>query len=338
MKAGNISQTVWKRSIRKQLNHVRDEVLFPPSMEEACSMLRIPEGHVLVSSSAQSFGNAQETGIYAAAKALNEIAARGASPLGVSVQAVLPLSVTEEQLKKMLGSIEEVCVEAGAPVTCFKAENNPAVNQVFITAAAQGAVKEDEVIRAADSKAGEAIILCGYVGLEGMLRVLEECGEELGQRFVPAFIRQMKELKPRLLGIEAVKAARCGGVSAIHQIGSGGIFAALWELAEASGIGMEVELSRMSIRQETVEVCEYYNLNPYQMTSTGSFLMTAKDGDKLVNALEGVGARAVKLGVATDKKARVITSGEEQRYLDRPAQDELMLWWERSLSRKKDVL
>ena len=87
----------------------------------------------------------------------------------------------------------------------------------------------------------------------------------------------------------------------------------------------------MSIRQETVEVCEYYHLNPYQMTSTGSFLMTAADGDALVKELEGVGARAVKLGVATDGKARVITSGEEQRYLDRPAPDELMLWWERAL-------
>ena len=87
-------------------------------------------------------------------------------------------------------------------------------------------------------------------------------------------------------------------------------------------------MSAMSVKQETIDLCEYYNLNPYQMTSAGCILMTADDGDMLVRALEGVGARASKLGVATDKKARVIASGEEQRYLDRPAPDELMCWWE----------
>lgn len=329
MKVGNISQTVWKRSIRKQLNHVRDEAIFTPSMEETCSALRIPEGCVAVTCSAQAFGSAEEVGIYAASKALNEAAARGAEPIGVSIQAVLPLSVTEAEFKAMTGCIQAVCTEAGVELTCLKAESNPMVNQAFFTASAIGSAREEALMRAADAKPGEDIVLCGYIGLEGMLRILAEREEELGERFVPAFIRQMKALKKELLGLDAIRAARRAGVSAVHQIGSGGIFAALWELAEASGIGMETELSRMSIRQETVELCEYYNLNPYQMTSTGSFLMTAKNGDTLVKALEEVGARAVKLGVATDGKARVITSGEEQRYLERPAPDELMLWWAR---------
>ncbi|MBU3875917.1 hydrogenase expression/formation protein HypE [Faecalicatena sp. AGMB00832] len=331
MKAGNISQTVWKRSVRKQLKHVREEVLFPPSMEEACSAIRVPEGQVAVYAGAQSFGNVEEAGIYAAARALNEVASWGADPVGLSVQAVLPLSATEAQVKAMTGCMESVCSEAGVQLTCLKVESNPAVNQAFFTAEAVGSAKEENLTRAADAAPGEDIILCGYIGLEGMLRILAEREEELGQRFVPAFIRQMKGLRHQLLGIPAIRAAKCAGASAVHQIGSGGILAALWELAEASGIGLEVALSRMSIRQETVEVCEYYHLNPYQMTSTGSFLMTAADGDALVKELEGVGARAVKLGVATDGKARVITSGEEQRYLDRPAPDELMLWWERAL-------
>lgn len=335
MKAGNISQTIWKRSIRKQLNHVRDEALFTPSMEETCSALRIPEGSMAVSANAQVFGDTEEVGIYAVAKAINEIASRGAEPIGVSIQAALPLAVSEEQLKAMAACMESICETADVQLTCFKAESSPAVNQVWITATAMGSVKEEDIKRTSDASPGEDIVLCGYVGLEGTLCILSERKDALSQRFVPAFIRQTENLKNQLLGLEAIRAARRAGVSAIHQIGSGGIFAALWELAEASGIGMETALSKMSIRQETVEICEYYNLNPYQMTSTGSFLMTSKDGDALVKELNGVGARAIKLGVATDGKARVITSGEEQRYLDRPAPDELMLWWERALIRTK---
>ena len=53
----------------------------------------------------------------------------------------------------------------------------------------------------------------------------------------------------------------------MQQIGSGGILAALWDLTEASGTGMKVDMAEFSIRQETVELCEFYRLNPYLLTS-----------------------------------------------------------------------
>lgn len=334
MKVGNISQTVWKRSILKQLNSIRDEVLFAPSMEEPCTALRTADGYAAIYAGAAVSGNAREIGIYAAAKAMNDIAARGAEPVSVSVQVILPPSASEAYLKSMIGCMETICKEAGVQLASVKAEVNPAVRQTVITATAAGMAKEDKIMRAEHAAPGQDIVLCGYAGLEGMLRILAEREDELGKRFVPVFIKQMKALKTKILAIDAIRAAQAAGVRAIHQIGSGGIFAALWELAEASGIGMEIELSKILVRQETVEVCEYYNLNPYQMTSTGSFLMTTENGDALVKALEGVGARASKLGVATDGNARVIASGEEQRYLDRPAPDELMRWWEQQYINK----
>ena len=82
----------------------------------------------------------------------------------------------------------------------------------------------------------------------------------------------------------------------------------------------------IALRQETVEICEYFRLNPYQMTSSGSFLLAADHAEEVIAVLEGAGARAGRLGVARAQNARVITSGEEVRYLDRPAPDELMRW------------
>ena len=48
------------------------------------------------------------------------------------------------------------------------------------------------------------------------------------------------------------------GVSAMHDVTEGGIFGALWEMAEASGVGLEIDLKKIPIRQETVEVCEFF--------------------------------------------------------------------------------
>ena len=180
---------------------------------------------------------------------------------------------------------------------------------------------------------GQEILLCGCTGLEGTLRILDEAEDELRSRFVPSFLAGAKAagselvLPQTLAGALALRSP--GGerlVTAAHQIGSGGILAALWDLAEAAQIGLEVDLSLMTLRQETVEICEFFQLNPYQMTSAGSFLLAADHAEEVIAVLEGAGARAGRLGVAKAQNARVITSGEEVRYLDRPAPDELMRW------------
>lgn len=316
MKTGNISQTVWKRSILTQLHNVQDEVLFSPSMKE-------------VYTDAVVFGKARDVGSFAVARVLNDLAIRGVSSVRVSLQILLTPSVSETGLKEMIGYMETVCRTAGAQITRVKAEISPCITYPVVFACGAGSVQEENEACASRAVPGQDIVLCGYAGLEGTLRILSERKEELGRRFVPAFLRQMKELQNQMPAADAIAAARHAGAAFMHQVGGGGIFAGLWELAEASGVGLEVDRTKMPVKQEIIEVCEYYGLNPYQMTSAGCVLMTADDGDALVKVLEGVGARAAKLGVATEKNARVIASGEEKRYLDRPAPDELMLWWER---------
>ena len=125
-------------------------------------------------------------------------------------------------------------------------------------------------------------------------------------------------------------------ITAVFQAGSGGILAALWEMAETLHTGFETDMSSISIRQETVEICEFYRLNPYQMASSGSFLIVTEDAGRVIEILEKAGARAVRLGVIKAQNARVITSGEEVRYLDRPAPDELELWQARRARQNED--
>lgn len=328
MRVGNVPQSLWKRFVLKQLHTERTESLFSPSVEETCSAFRITPGKIAVCAHASASGNSGQEGVYAVVRAFNDLAIRGAVPVGLSVQITFPLETQESMLKVLTRNIETVCKTVNAQIASIRAEVNPAVTQTLVFVTAQGEALEEQVRSARGASSGQDIVLCGYVGLEGMLRILSEREEELRHRFVPAFIQQMKDLSGNMLVLDAIAAAREAGACAMHQIGSGGILAGLWELTEASRIGMEIDLSKMTIRQETIELCEYYGLNPYQMTSAGSILMIAEDGDELVKTLEQAGARASKLGVTTDQSARVIASGGEMRYLDRPAPDELMRWWE----------
>lgn len=109
----------------------------------------------------------------------------------------------------------------------------------------------------------------------------------------------------------------------MHDITEGGVFGALWELAESSGVGLEIDLKRIPIRQETVEICEFFGLNPYQLISSGSLLMVSDDGFGLVRSLEERQIPAAVIGRVCDGNDRIVINGEERRFLEPPKADEL---------------
>lgn len=343
MKVGKLSQTVWKRSVLKQLHTKREESLLKISAAEPCCAYQIETDGIPVTASYSVTGKSAQIGLYALAGAVNHLISRGAEPIGIRVSVLFPESAQESDVKALTGVLETGCAQMGMELAGIQAEVNPAVSLTWIQAEAFGSFTRENEETAPQIRqpkhicAGQDIILCGYIGLEGTLRILDEREEQLRERFVPAFLHQTKALVPEMIKLETLrilnKAERAGKVqvSAIQQIGSGGIFAALWDAAEASGTGLAVDMKKISVRQETVEICEYYHLNPYQMTSAGSFLIFTETGDEVIKILEAAGVRAVRLGSATAENARVITSGSEQRYLDRPAPDELALWRKKEL-------
>ena len=94
-------------------------------------------------------------------------------------------------------------------------------------------------------------------------------------------------------------------------------------MAEGAGIGLSVEMKKMTVRQETIEVCEVFHLNPYQLTSTGAVLMVTPKGEELKERLKREGIPAEIIGHTTEGNERIIWGGGEKRFLDRPAPDEL---------------
>lgn len=109
----------------------------------------------------------------------------------------------------------------------------------------------------------------------------------------------------------------------MHDVTEGGVYGALWEMASASDLGVEVELRKIPIRQETVEICEFFDLNPYQLISSGCMLIGTKKGNALVAALEKEGIPAAVIGRAIRGNDKVVLYDEERKYLEPPKSDEL---------------
>lgn len=328
MKVGKVSQTVLKRSILKPLKFHREEAIIEPSIEEMCFGVEISEDEQLLSANAVLYGDEKDLGVFALAQVVNDLATRGAKAVGASVHIMLPPYAYESRLKSMVEYVERAGSAHAIQIMCAKAEVSPVINKAIVYVNGVGVLKKGELLQSNMGKPNQDIVLLKWIGLEGTFRIMREKEEELSKRFVPTFLNQMKNLEAQIFSERELQIAKEFGASAMHQITSGGILAALWEIAEASDVGMEVDLKKMTIRQETVEICEFCHLNPYQLTSVGSVLIFTERGEELVAKLAEEGAVAVVLGKTTVDTARVILGGEEKRYLDRPATDELLKIYE----------
>ncbi|WP_208069025.1 AIR synthase-related protein [Extibacter sp. GGCC_0201] len=267
-------------------------------------------------------GQSKEIGIYALAEALNELAAEGAESLKAQVYILIPEAHRSSRIPAVQKAIEKACREQGVPLLSIHQHKTPAASLPLVAVTCTG-ITERTVQPVDAAVPGGEIVLTGWIGLAGMLRIAEEREAELKERFAPPFVKQIEAFKGSIFAGEAIRIARGADIRILRQITEGGIFAALWYLAKEAGTGIDIDMKKISVRQETIEVCENYRLNPYQLTSTGSFLILAADGKGLAGELRRNGIEAAVIGRVTDNNDKVIRNGEEIRYIDRPVPDEI---------------
>lgn len=323
MRTGRVTQTIWNRAVKKHIQKGNRNSTGKTAWEESSSEL-VSDDKDFVWSSASVSGKAPAQVKYAVIKSAGDLAAKRVRPTAVSVQILFPESSDEQELKDIMRILTEICEETGLAITCVQAESAEYVLQTVIQITAVG-VKENPKQQTKKWIPGTEIILCGYTGLEGTLRLVEEAEADLRTRFTPSFIEKTKRCKESLILPKQI--LKLPEEAKSRQCGDGGVLCGLWELAEVEKIGFEIDFSKLALKQETVEICEFFQLNPYLLTSAGSYLVLTEHGEEALEILKNAGVPAVRIGFVKEQKARTLVNGEETRYLDRPAPDELSRWW-----------
>lgn len=323
MKIGKVPENVLKRSVFKQIHKRRPEVVLGAGVGEDCAAIKLAADETLVLSTDPITGTAKDIGKLAIQVTVNDLASSGAEPIGVLLTVLLPESIREIKLRQMMEQVEEACAKVGVQVMGGHTEVTSVVNQPVITVCGVGKVKDGKIISTGGARPGMDILVTKWIGIEGTSIIAKEQEEQLLTRFAAPFVERAKELDVYLSVLSEAAVAVRSGVSAMHDVTEGGIFGALWEMAEASGVGLEIDIKKIPIRQETVEICEFFGINPYQLISSGCMLMAAKDGNLLVRELEKEGIPATIIGKATEGNDRVLLNDDERRFLEPPKTDEL---------------
>ncbi|TMI40114.1 AIR synthase, partial [Candidatus Bathyarchaeota archaeon] len=113
---------------------------------------------------------------------------------------------------------------------------------------------------------------------------------------------------------------------ALHDPTEGGVVNGLWELAEASGLGIEVWADRIPVATETLEICSELHLDPLKLMSSGCLLATVAPNSigSVMKALRNRGVRVSEVGrVKSRAKGRFLLKEAKKLDLVAVPQDEL---------------
>lgn len=173
------------------------------------------------------------------------------------------------------------------------------------------------------AKPNDQIVVTKWAGLSGTYHIAKERKEELHSRYTNAFIEEALTYQQYLSYEKEYEVLQKQGYHALVEASYGGIFGALFLLGYDSELGVMVDLEKLPITQQTIEISEFYQLNPYLLHSQGAMVIASADGEALVWQLRKAGIEAVVAGHMTQDKARIVYLREECRYLVPPRTDEL---------------
>lgn len=320
MKAGKISETILKRSVLKKISYKSKSVLSGAAPGHDSSVIAMDSGRIITST--QTVVAKRDLHHNRAfIKAVNNIAAVGGTPQYAQISIVMPEGMREIKLKMIMEEMAQLAALLKIHITGGHTCVSDGVIQPVVTVTAMGIAKEDNDCRyryKETIKPGLDIVMTKAVALEGTAILAEEYEEEFLTRFTSLYIDNAKSFIKDISIVHEAEEAVKYGVSAMHDMSEGGVFGALWELGEAGNCGLEVDLKKINIRQETIELTNHLNINPYLIPSSGSLLMVTADGLGLTSHLQRNGIEACVIGKIVEGNDRVIINEDEKRFLEPP--------------------
>lgn len=177
-------------------------------------------------------------------------------------------------------------------------------------------------------KPGQDLVVAGCAGLAGTIELVKAGYEGLRQWFSAEYLDHILSLEELLICRDdqfwAGHMAAEVSVTEWEPSGMGGILTSIWNLSGAYETGVEFSLRKIPVRQETIEICERLDCNPYRLFSRGCCLLAAVSGSQLVDVLAGEGIPASVIGRVKTGIAREILGGEGRGFLERPQPDEIL--------------
>lgn len=303
VETGELIRTVFAR-------HFTNEYLDP--MGDA-AVLEMPAGKIAMTTDAfvvkPLFFPGGDIGRLAVCGTVNDLLMAGAVPMYLTASFTIEEGMETENLEVIARSMRETADEAGVKIVAGDTKVVEGNGGLIITTAGVGAI-EGDAVSIAGAKAGDALILSGFLGDHHAAILSSRMGIENGIVSDDAPLTEMV-LALRRAGIP---------IHAMRDVTRGGLATILNEIAGASGCQIEVEKAKLPVNRSVRGLCEILGLDPLYMGNEGKLVAVVPE-EYLEEALDLIrksryGEHAARIGtVKTGKGVHLITELGGRRIL-----------------------
>ncbi|MHB1162643.1 MAG: AIR synthase-related protein, partial [Chloroflexota bacterium] len=168
---------------------------------------------------------------------------------------------------------------------------------------------------------GAAIEATGLFAATFPQLVAERYGEQFAKRADRVF--EMMSVVDDAMTAASV-GVRDDGVTTMHDATECGVWGGLFEIAQASGVGMQIDKEKIIVLDEVRRICDMFRIDPYSSISEGTLLITCRPhrASEVVRVLADKDIPSSIVGEVTPaEKGMVVFEGSASRRLEHPRVD-----------------
>lgn len=225
---------------------------------------------------------------------VNDVAMSGAKPLYLSAAFILEEGFPLADLKRIVESMAAAANAAGVPVVTgdTKVVEKGKGDGVFITTTGIGVVPEGVTISGDLARPGDRILVSGSMGDHGVAI--------MSRRENLSFETAVESDSQALHDLVADMVAAVPAIHCLRDPTRGGLASTLNEIAQQSGVGMQLREADIPVKPEVNAACELLGLDPLYVANEGKLIAicAARDAERLLAVMRAhpKGAEAAIIG------------------------------------------
>lgn len=309
------------------------EVLLGPGIGLDCAVVEMQGELIVLKTDPITFASDQ-LGWYTVQVCVNDLVTTGATPRWLMVTLLLPQTGATDWLEQITEQLGQACRDVGLTLVGGHTEITVGLERPIAVGMLVGEVTRDRLVTPRGTRSGDRLLLTKGVPVEATALLSRELRKRLCGEYPLLTQAELEEAQNFLFdpGISVLREAKAavdaGGVHAMHDPTEGGLYTALWEMAEACGRSLRVDLERVPVLPPGRRICGLLGLDPLGAIASGALLM-AVDPQKVKTvqaAVQNLGIACVEIGQFTDDDADpVVWAGFSAgaKRLPRPERDEI---------------
>ncbi len=274
MKTGKLDNDLLEGLIIDKIRYRRPEVKRSAAVGEDCAVIDFGEYNCVISTDPIT-GAVSDIGRLAVDVSCNDIASNGIEPLGILMTVLLPPSVTEEEIERIMRDACEAAERLKIEILGGHTEVTPVVNVPVISCTAIG---RQPVSAEVDRKAepGDYILMTKAAGLEGTGIIASDYRKLLEGFLTDDEIDEAVSYLQEISVVNEGAAAGRAGAGPMHDVTEGGLLGAVWELCSLSGTGAQLDMEKIPVRPVTEKICNALDIDPYRLISSGCMIIAVR--------------------------------------------------------------